>query len=112
MESSQSNIDLSNLNISELQELIKRADTEIKNRKVSEQKQAIEQIQKIAAAAGLSMKELAGKPGIARKATSAPTVTYQHPEDASKVWHGRGRIPGWVNEQLQAGKTREDLRVK
>ena len=111
--SAKSNVDLSNLNISELQELIKRAEAQIKERKVSDQKLALEEITKIANAAGLSLKDLGSlKTASTRKATSPAKMVYQHPDDASKQWSGRGRTPTWVNDHVASGKTRDDLRIK
>ncbi|WP_424179079.1 H-NS family nucleoid-associated regulatory protein [Yoonia sp. TsM2_T14_4] len=36
---------------------------------------------------------------------------YQHPENSSLTWSGRGRKPQWFHEALASGKTPEDLAV-
>lgn len=39
------------------------------------------------------------------------TVQYQHPEEASLQWTGRGRKPRWVELFLATGRTLEDLKI-
>ena len=34
---------------------------------------------------------------------------YAHPENPSQTWSGRGRRPRWVTEQIESGKSLEDL---
>jgi len=31
-------------------------------------------------------------------------VKFRHPEDAGKVWTGRGRKPGWIVDLEQSGR--------
>jgi DNA-binding protein H-NS len=36
---------------------------------------------------------------------------YQNPEDPSQTWAGRGRMPRWINEMIETGKSIEDLLI-
>lgn len=36
---------------------------------------------------------------------------YANPDDASQTWSGRGRRPAWVNDQLGAGRSLEDMAI-
>jgi DNA-binding protein H-NS len=33
-------------------------------------------------------------------------------DDAGRTWTGHGRAPGWFNQALESGRTREELEVK
>jgi DNA-binding protein H-NS len=39
------------------------------------------------------------------------TIQYQHPEEATLQWTGRGRKPKWVENWLATGRTLEDLKI-
>jgi DNA-binding protein H-NS len=36
---------------------------------------------------------------------------FHNPEQPSQTWAGRGKQPRWVEEQLQAGRSIDDLRI-
>lgn len=44
------------------------------------------------------------------KRTVAPK--YIHPEDGSKTWTGRGKMPTWMADRIKEGKTKEDFLIK
>ena len=37
---------------------------------------------------------------------------YRNPDNSSETWSGRGHRPRWLEAQLAAGKTIEDLEIK
>lgn len=39
------------------------------------------------------------------------TAKYQNPDNPAEKWAGRGRKPKWVEEQLAAGKSLDDLLI-
>lgn len=45
-----------------------------------------------------------------KKGTATALGTYQHPEDPSVTWSGRGRKPSWIIEWIESGKPIEELR--
>lgn len=47
----------------------------------------------------------------ARAAAPANAPRYASPEDPSLTWSGRGRRPRWVTENLEAGKSLEDMAI-
>jgi DNA-binding protein H-NS len=61
-----------------------------------------------AEAEGMTIAEIAG----CRETTPAPKVKaparYVHPDDASLVWSGLGRMPGLID----AGRTVDEFRIK
>lgn len=83
--------------LEDVAELIQR---EITTRKQANRQQAILQIQKIMAEAGLSRDELEKltKPKAAHKTSGNPVpAKFRHPETGAS-WSGRGRAPLWVGE--------------
>lgn len=128
-------MDISNLSLSELRRLQARVEAEINRRADSTKRDLLKKVQKMASDAGVSLEELidskpakpAGakrgrKPKAAAAAPAAAAVVrgkkkgkvapqYRHPEDASLQWTGRGRKPQWVVQQLDAGKSLDDLKI-
>lgn len=66
---------------------------------------------------GFSLTELTGaRGGRGRKSAAAAqpsenVARYAHPEDARQTWSGRGRRPRWVTQQLEVGRSLEDLAI-
>ena len=50
-------------------------------------------------------------PKAARKTGPLPPM-YQHPEDPSKTWAGRGKTPGWMKTFLDAGWSKEQMKIQ
>ena len=44
-------------------------------------------------------------------AEPAPGAKYANPDEPAQTWSGRGRRPRWVTEQLEAGRSLEDMRA-
>ena len=40
-----------------------------------------------------------------------PGVMFRNPENPQETWSGRGRRPAWLIQQLEAGKSQDDLRI-
>lgn len=61
---------------------------------------------------GFALTDLTGK-GRGRRAgaaaRSAGDAKYAHPDDQTQTWSGRGRRPRWVTEQLESGRSLDDL---
>ncbi len=107
-------IDLSGFNLTQLADLRKQIDVEIVRRRESEKQNLRAEIQRLAAAAGLSLSEVLSEISSdkkVRKATTAGVAQYANPADNSQTWTGRGRKPQWVIEWLATGKSLDDLRI-
>lgn len=51
--------------------------------------------------------------GKAKKAsTGHVAMKYRDPKNAANEWSGRGRTPGWLQNYLNAGKSKEDFLIK
>jgi len=99
--------DLSILSIEELKQLEKEVNKAIKSFEVRRRKEALFAIELTAKEHGFSLSELIPdaevRPRVAAK--------YQHPENVALTWSGRGRKPKWFKEQLEAGKTPDELAI-
>lgn len=106
-------IDLSEYSVDQLNALVRMAEAEIEHKRQTQIEDVRQQIEELAAEAGVSVEELlALKSGNGRKKTNgkAPvTVKYRDPTDPSKTWSGRGKRPRWFNELLETGYQLEEL---
>ncbi len=106
-------MDLSSFNLTQLAELKKQIDVEIVRRREAEKMNLRAEIQRMAAAAGLSLSEVLSEISSDKKArkTSTGIAQFANPADGSQTWTGRGRKPQWVIEWLAEGKSLDDLRI-
>ncbi len=105
-------IDLSGFNLAPLADLKKQIEVEIVRRRESEKQNLRAEIQRLAAAAGLSLSEVLSEISEkkSRKSAAAGVAQFANPADNTQTWTGRGRKPQWVIEWLAAGKSLDDLR--
>ena len=81
----------------------------IEERRVSEKNELLEKINALASESGYSLDDLfSGKSKTMKKSVA---VKYRHPDDVTLTWTGRGRKPKWIQGELDAGKTLEDLEI-
>lgn len=111
-------MDLSNLNVDQLKDLLKKIPSEIKRRAEeagsAAREAAIDKLKAIAREHGYSLEELTGTKK-ARKSSGARkpvAAKYANPSNSSETWTGRGRKPLWVVSWLDEGKALEDLLIK
>jgi DNA-binding protein H-NS len=70
---------------------------------------------------GITLNDIAGKGGgggrkgrKARKRATTPVGSKAPPKYRGRngeLWSGRGRRPGWVQEELSSGRSLEDMRI-
>ncbi|SNT74944.1 H-NS family nucleoid-associated regulatory protein [Paracoccus seriniphilus] len=102
------NIDFDKLSLKEMQELRAKLDRAINSYEDRKRREALAAVEEAARAHGFNLAELTGaKPP--RTGTVAPK--YANPDDPTMTWTGRGRKPRWVQENLENGKTLEDLLI-
>jgi len=102
------------MSLEDLRALRTQIDRAISSFETRRRKEALAAAERAAREMGFNLADLTsgsgrGRRGSAAAGESAPK--YAHPEDASQTWSGRGRRPRWVTEQLEAGKSLEDLRA-
>lgn len=96
-----------------LEDVAELLQTEIKKRGDVKRQEAILKIQQIAIEAGLSLDELRDMkpPKAAKRVLPSAPIKYQHPDDPTKHWSGRGRAPLWVAEWQATHSNLELLKV-
>lgn len=120
-------MDLSKLTVTELQRLKARIEAEIARRNDTKKRDLLKKMQKMASEAGISLNDLISKSPAApaaaapkraeRKTPVAKTKNkvapkYQHPENTTLLWTGRGRQPAWVAGWVAEGKPLDALLIK
>jgi DNA-binding protein H-NS len=103
-----SDIDFAQFSKRELLELSKNIDKEIKRREVEDKKNILLQMKELAASVGMTVEEIIENTP-QKKTKGQPK--YQNPDDPTQTWTGRGKRPGWLNEQLEHGKTLVELEI-
>lgn len=102
--------DLTNVNFADLIELRDEVDASIDARKKEEKQLLLQEIRQMVSGKGFSMGEIFNDPEMSKKAPVPPK--YGNPDNPDDKWSGRGRKPGWVIEQLQQGKSMDDLLIE
>lgn len=109
-------IDLSQFSIEELETLIKRAETAIRQAKAKKASELRRQVEQTAEQLGISVTELLGLEKPARKTTRATGAKvapkYRDPANPSLTWTGRGQKPVWLRERLEKGARLEDFLIR
>ncbi|RLK50845.1 DNA-binding protein H-NS [Alkalispirillum mobile] len=104
-------MDLSGYSISELNKLKTDIEREVRQRRKQQAKEAQRELKAVADKYGFSLNELVGNASTGGGQKAKAKAVYQHPEDPSKTWSGRGRRPRWINEWEQQGRDIDELRV-
>jgi DNA-binding protein H-NS len=106
------NID--NLSLSELNELISRAQKAIASKKDEERADAMKEVRSVLAARGLTLDELMGRHASGRRQRSDKGIKlkpkYKGPN--GEVYTGRGPTPKWLKALERKGEKREKFLVK
>lgn len=101
------------LNLDQLMELKNHIDYLIKDKQQEQKKNLINEFKQQAAKYGLTLEDVVASESSKGRKTKGQKVPpkYQHPNDPSMTWTGRGRKPLWVEELLNSGKSKEDLEI-
>ena len=97
-------VDLSTMNLAELQRVIAKAEKRKKKIHRAEVVALRKRWRAEAKTKGLSFEEVAGLPKKSAVARAKAPPKYRNPADSSQVWSGRGRQPKWLQEALAGGK--------
>jgi DNA-binding protein H-NS len=104
-------IDLSKLNLEQLQALVPAAQERIAELEEKQRKQAFDKVRAAAEAVGMSPAELLKHFGAAKPAKKPVKPKYRNPGNAEETWTGRGRKPEWVAAWLKSGKELAELEI-
>ncbi|QBF30074.1 H-NS family nucleoid-associated regulatory protein [Thalassococcus sp. S3] len=101
--------DVNDLSFDELKQLEKNVAKAIKSFEARRRKEALAAAEAAAKERGFSLSQLIGAGTVKQKTVAAPK--YQHPENLTLTWSGRGRKPAWFVAALEDGKTPDDLLI-
>ena len=102
---------LAKMPMKDLLALQARVEKAIARRKDIEKKNVKEKMLKLAHESGFELDELFGESRPRRK--RAPVaIKYKDPKNPKNTWTGRGRMPRWLAEKVEAGQSREKFLIK
>ena len=111
--------DLDKMGLDELKALRSNVDRAIASFEDRRRKDALAAAERVARDHGFALADLTGaRRARGRRAaaqTPAPRAAgearFANPDDATQTWSGRGRRPRWVSEQLDAGRSLDDMAI-
>lgn len=98
----------------ELQQVIKKAERALDERRRSKRKEIEAQIRKLADSIEMDVQliERETKPrGSSMKGAKIPPK-YRHPSNSQLLWTGRGVAPKWLKELEERGRRREEFLIR
>ena len=104
-------IDIKNLNNTQLNDLINKAQIrqiELRKEKVVKLREKIHALIK---AEGYAFEDIFGSTRGKRRSTGTVAPKYRNPANPEQTWSGRGKRPHWFNDALKAGKKEKDLAI-
>ena len=110
-------INLDDLSIEDLTQLIQDAEAKRTEKQEGAKAALVEEMTAKAAQLGLSLEALVGKQAAPHTNVRKPRfdagkpvpVKFRGPDEAT--WSGRGRMPKWLSEAIERGKSKEDFAV-
>lgn len=104
-------IDLEALSLDELKRLQKEVTKAIDDFEARRQREAIAAVEEKARELGFTFAELAAAVPAKKMGKTKSPPKYQHPDNPSITWTGKGRQPEWIKEGLEAGKSLDDFLI-
>ncbi len=102
-------IDIQNLSPTELQNLIKSAQSALEEKQAGMRKQVIAQIKELAASIGVTVEITDEKKS--RKASSSVSAKYANPNNPAETWTGRGLAPKWMKGLIDQGHSKNEFLI-
>ena len=103
-------IDIKSLNPTQLDELIKKAESRKHDIKRERASKVRDKVNALIKAEGFTFAELYGGKRSGKRGKVAPK--FRNPANHAETWSGRGKRPRWFNAALKAGKKEKDLLIK
>lgn len=109
-------IDLKSMTRKELEKLRADVERELTRTIERDKKAAIAAAQKAAREHGFALSDITDQSKVSKPKKKAPKKSpaapkYQHPENPSATWTGKGRQPNWIKEAEAAGKSRDEFLI-
>ncbi len=108
------NLDLSVYSVEELEDLTKRIQLTLKEKRQVEMRELRRKAREMADSMGMELEEVLGLSKGKRGRSSGKRkarIKYRNPQNPEQTWTGRGMRPVWLREKLEQGANLEDFRV-
>lgn len=102
--------DYQELSEQELQAVIENAEKALKNKQANKRKEVIAQIKELASSIDVGVEIFESDKKSVRKGVKV-AVKYRHPDEHDKTWTGRGVMPRWMLDLINAGHDRSEFEV-
>lgn len=102
------NINFDQMSLKEMRDLQGKLERAIGTYEDRKRREALAAVEEVAREHGFNLTELTN--GKTRRVGTVPPK-YSNPSDPTMTWTGRGRKPRWVQENLESGKSLEDLLI-
>lgn len=102
--------DIENLSLAEIKQLQRVLENRLVERQKMEQIELVNKIRDLIEESGFEYRDFIS---LLHHELGKKIVKYQHPDNESLTWAGRGRWPFWLKELVESGvgKSIEDFRV-
>lgn len=97
--------------LNQLELIMIEVSSEIEERKKLEAENIRQKIENLLQESGLSLDDVYTEKDIGVRSNKVP-MKYRHPTDTTIEWSGRGKMPIWMRELIEAGADREDFLIK
>ncbi|MGI3212088.1 H-NS family nucleoid-associated regulatory protein [Roseovarius tibetensis] len=101
-------MNLETLSLDELKKLRKDVDKAIETYEARQLAEAREKLEAQARELGFSLEAIVGA---SKTGNTKRLPRYRHPENPTLTWTGMGRKPKWFIDAIEAGMTKDDLRI-
>jgi len=104
-------MDLSQLSLTELHDLVTKAQKELAERQKTERRQVMAEIRELAESVGLlvNFQEEEKASGSLKGRKVAPK--YRNPHNPEETWTGRGMKPRWLAQLLEQGRDIQEFAI-
>lgn len=103
-------IDLSSMDLKELNSLKRKVSKEIDNFEKKRKSDALTAAREAAKEHGFDLQSLIGTPAKRAKRQSLGP-RYANPKDPEQTWTGMGRRPHWIKDALEQGRRLEEFEI-
>ena len=106
-------VDVKKMDLPTLITLRATVDAEIADKQQAARASFVDEMKALALQRGLNLsefvevKKVRGAKGVRAKAEAK----YRDPDNAGNTWSGRGRLPRWLQEKVDAGEDRERFKI-
>lgn len=104
-------VDVKKMDLPQLIALRDEVDAEIVLKQHEARSSFVEEMRAAAAAKGLNLSEFVEVKKV-RGIRAKPEVKYRDPDAPLNTWSGRGRLPKWLQEKVDAGRDKDDFRIE